>query len=172
MTDLLDDKTRSTLSDEEVWPARTPTGYRDALSDQDIQPMLFGFSGFRIPERGSSLTTARQRAPIALMEPLLWLSDDWDGHGALAPSVGAMKICGAFLRGVPENLCLPDVTASVDGGILLEWDSDDSDLLLSIDKNGHVTAYLRNGTTEVEGPLSSHQLAVAETLSSFVQDHR
>jgi hypothetical protein len=106
------------------------------------------------------------------MEPLLWLVDDWDGHGALAPSVAAMKICGAFLRGAPENLRLPDVSASVDGGILLEWDSEESDLLLSIDQIGHVTVYLRNGTAEIEGSLSSHQLAVAETLSSFVQDHR
>ena len=71
-------------------------------------------------------------------------------------------------RGCTKTSTSRMLTASVDGGILLEWDSDDSDLLLSIDKNGHVTAYLRNGTTEVEGPLSSHQLAVAETLSSFV----
>jgi len=90
-----------------------------------------------------------------LVEPLAGLEDGWDGHGALAPRRSSMEAAAEFMRGLPRTgLPLPDVMASVAGGVLVEWHSATVDLLLNFEPGEPTTVYVRLGDVETEGDLA------------------
>ena len=96
---------------------------------------------------------------------LVDLDDDWDGYGAFAPTVEALREAAQFLqvwRGFP---CRPAVTGSTEGGVLLEWAVDDVELVLEFEDQGEVSAYVRMGQTELEGPVHEHQETVRVALT-------
>lgn len=166
MTDLIDAHSRSTLSDEEVWP--WPVSGPDTggwLSGREIQVFGSGVSGRQL-ESVQRRPSARRPAARAL-EPLLSLTDDWDGHGAIAPSIDALKITSTFLRSLSGAAQVPDVMASVSGGVLIEWEAAEVDLILEVESHGSVNVHVRKGDTEEEGPLAAHRVAVSEALSFF-----
>ncbi len=96
---------------------------------------------------------------------LVDLDDDWDGYGAFAPTAEALREAAQFLqiwRGFP---CRPAVTGSTEGGVLLEWAVDDVELVLEFEEQGDVSAYVRMGQTELEGPVHEHQETVRVALA-------
>ena len=96
---------------------------------------------------------------------LVDLDDDWDGYGAFAPTAEALREAAQFLqiwRGLPRR---PAVTGSTEGGVLLEWAADDVELVLEFEDHGEVSAYVRIGQTELEGPVHEHQETVRVALA-------
>ena len=46
---------------------------------------------------------------------------DWDGYGAEAVSLGAVVRCKRFIRQLPEDLPLPEISVEPDREIALDW---------------------------------------------------
>lgn len=95
---------------------------------------------------------------------LVDLDDDWDGYGAFAPTVEALNATAQFLQFWRRYSCRPAVTGSTEGGVLLEWVTDGVELVLEFDDQGEVSAYVRMGQTETEGPVLEYQETVRAAL--------
>jgi hypothetical protein len=119
--------------------------------------------------RSAGATGGRQsgRKLFDLLEPLMFLSDDWNGEGSPAPSGPAVRLASQFLAPLLSLLPRPDVMASVDGGVLIEWESEDTDLLFEISPNGTVQAYVRMFDLEEEGPVSDHEDGIVRAFQAL-----
>ena len=102
---------------------------------------------------------------IELLAPLVELDDDWDGYGALVPRVGALKAAADVLAEWGENVPTPQAMASVGGGVLLEWESLDVDLVVDVGADGDISVYVRGGDGESEGPLDEHRQEAKQALA-------
>ena len=47
--------------------------------------------------------------------------EDWDGYGAEAVTVAALARAEAFVRALPEDILLPEVSVEPDGAIAFDW---------------------------------------------------
>ena len=102
---------------------------------------------------------------IELLAPLVELDDDWDGYGALAPRAGALKAAADVLVEWGRSIPSPQVMASVAGGVLLEWESRDVDLVVDVGAEGSVSVYVRACDAESEGPLDEHRQEAEQALA-------
>ena len=102
---------------------------------------------------------------IELLAPLAALDDDWDGYGALAPRAGALKAAADVLVWWGQNVPPPQVMASVGGGVLLEWESRDVDLIVDVGADGDISVYVRGGDGESEGPLDEYRQEAEQALA-------
>ena len=103
------------------------------LSDQYVK--------FRETNSGS-VTSSREERVAELMDwaekqirPLLLLPQNWDGYGALKPTLVALTMatrqlaCLAYVYDAPE----PDVCATREGGVALTWN--DEDMIFELEVN-------------------------------------
>jgi hypothetical protein len=149
-----------------------------AMSEAEIDPFPSSGSGGAVllsgVEVASVLDPAESMLPAdsrregvgagSLLGPLLDLDANWDGYGALAPSPGALSLAAKFLNSARDRLPVPDVMASVAGGVILEWESSDVDLILEVGPLGAVTAHVRRGDLAEDGMLAELEPAVAEAI--------
>lgn len=108
---------------------------------------------------------ALPKVVIELLAPLAALDDDWDGYGALAPRAGALKAAADVLVEWGRSIPSPQVMASVGGGVLLEWESRDVDLVVDVEAEGSVSVYVRACDAESEGPLDEHRQEAEQALT-------
>ena len=170
MTDLTSDQRLSAASyDRVIGPAHTSTG-----ADGGCRRAK---SGASVPHPRPSRVTAinrracRRRSPRGLNHSLISVTTG-TGYGAAAPTPTALRTAARFIQGLldsakrisADSLPMPDVMASVSGGVLLEWESDEVDLFLDLGPNAIVAVYVRRADSEEEGPLLEHHEAVADAL--------
>lgn len=102
---------------------------------------------------------------IELLAPLAVLDDDWDGNGALAPTAGVLRVAtdllGVWMKDAPP----PQAMASVGGGVLLEWESYEADLVIEVGVDDSVNVFVRVRGVEYEGPLHEHQQNAEHALA-------
>ena len=84
------------------------------------------------------------------------LEDDWDGYGANAPLPGPIARAERFLSQLgPSHIWAnhPDVMATPEGGVFLEWDEEDSGLVLILDfePDDSTVCYVKSEEKEAEG---------------------
>ncbi|MDE0668378.1 MAG: hypothetical protein OXI48_05050 [bacterium] len=121
----------------------------------------------RAQPRGLSASWAYEKI-LALRS----LRDDWDGHGGLSPSGEALACAYEFLVTLetwPPHALRPDVMASTEGGVLVEWDADDVEVIIEIPPRGGVNVYFKTARAEVEGPVEDHLADLSEALSHVVR---
>lgn len=107
-----------------------------------------------------------------VLRSLRTLGDDWDGHGAVAPSGEALARAQEFLLTLetwPPQAQRPDVMASTEGGVLVEWDADSVEVIIEFSARGCVNVYLKTPRTEAEGPVEDHLDDLSEALSLVVR---
>lgn len=164
---LLEARHGSTLSEAEIrpWPNLGTATTRDLLSSQDlIDPPIL-----------RRRTESRPASPIGLSVGQVLaaqgaLLDNWDGQGAIAPDMTAIRAAQGFIAELPSEVP-PAVSASTTGGVLLEWESESVDLLLEIRNDGAVEALVSWSTgTEVEGPLATLKQQVLDALAVLLDD--
>jgi hypothetical protein len=100
------------------------------------------------------------------------LGDDWDGHGAAAPAREALARAHEFLVTLetwPRHVPRPDVMASTEGGVLVEWDADGVEVIIEFPAQGCVNVYLKTPRAEAEGPVADHLDDLSEALSHVVR---
>ncbi|MFP4166570.1 MAG: hypothetical protein ACLFUF_05310 [Opitutales bacterium] len=49
------------------------------------------------------------------------VEDDWDGYGAEAVNAAVLARAEAFVRALPDDLPLPEISAEPDGAIAFDW---------------------------------------------------
>lgn len=145
----------------------------DFLADEDLH-VAYGPAVFRVvaPRR-------RLQPPLLLAgwaDRKLWrlrtLGDDWDGYGAVAPDAGALARAHEFLATLetwPRHVPRPDVMASTEGGVLVEWDADGVEVIIEFAARGCVNVYLKTPRAEAEGPVEDHLDDLSEALSHLVR---
>jgi len=106
------------------------------------------------------------------LRPLRMLDDDWDGHGAVMPAGEALDRAHEFLVTLetwPPHAPRPDVMASTEGGVLVEWDAGGVEIIIEFPARGCVNAYLKTPRTEAEGPVKDHLDDLSDALSHLVR---
>lgn len=99
---------------------------------------------------------------------LIDLDEGWDGYGAAAPSSEALSVASYYLRTLgtwKRQPPPPAVMASTEGGVLLEWQTEEVDLILEFESRGEVNAHVRTESLETEGPAGDQIDRVAEAFS-------
>ena len=64
--------------------------------------------------------------------------DNWDGHYAKAPAETAIQYATTLLDAVLPHLPMPEVSPSTDGGVILEWDAHETEVLFIIEPSSQV----------------------------------
>lgn len=104
-------------------------------------------------------------AVIELLAPLTALEENWDGYGALAPTQGALKVAADVLGEWTRGVLPPQVMPSVGGGVLLEWETRDVDLVIDVAAEGGVSVYVRACGKESEGSFEEHRHEAEQALA-------
>ncbi len=162
---LLETRVGATMSEAEIrpWPSLGMSTTGDLLSTRDLAPMP------SVRPR----PTSRPASPIGLSVGQVLaahgaLQDNWDGEGAAAPAPTAIRVAEHFVAELPAG-ATPSISASVEGGILLEWESQAVDLMLEIGNNGSVEAFVSwSSGSEVEGSLATVKQHVLDALAAFL----
>lgn len=109
-------------------------------------------------------------APIeSRLEQLVNLETDWNSHGARRVSAEAVYLAVrviASLLALDERRPMPQVVATWQGGLQLEWHLQNSDVEITIDPGGSVWAYLAGDDgTEEDGALTEMEGKVSAILA-------
>lgn len=172
MNIMLAPNRQSTMSDEEVTPW-TPIRRPSTRPSPELWSPVFAENfALRPTSWGRPLSVSKPLSVAALFRPLFDLIDGWDGYGALAPAPQALSAAARLVQAIVDaraagplgGLFLPDVMAAVNGGILLEWESDEVDLQITVDPDQRLSVYVRRANEEFEGPLADFQDAAASAL--------
>lgn len=143
------------LVDEVLHVAHGPAIFRVAAATRRMQP------------HGLSVGWADRK-----LRPLRTLGDDWDGYGAITPAREALARAHEFLvtlESWPRHVPRPDVMASTEGGVLVEWDADVVEVIIEFPARGCVNVYLKTPRAEAEGPVEDHLDDLSEALSHLVR---
>ena len=117
-----------------------------------------------------AVTYARAPAPTAddwVTSELLGLVDleeNWDGYGAHPPTPVALRLVSKFLKSWSAQPCRPWVMGTPEGGVILEWETEDVDLILEFGEIGQTNAYARMQHVECEGPVHEHWNIIFDAL--------
>ncbi len=131
------------------------------LPTQHLDTILEAFKGYRVGtriliqgigciNRNEKLVSFESIEHVSVLDPLdvparldelRLLKDGWlEGGGSAPTSAGIDWLSDKFTRDYPENLPLPFVYPTPEGGIRLEWSIDSHDISLEIDLKRHVAA--------------------------------
>lgn len=83
----------------------------------------------------------------------IFLSDDWDGEGALAISAQTLKVARELVNAVRGEVDLPDASPSVAGALGLVWKVNDNYLYVSIRNEKTAKFYRRKHNKPSDGRL-------------------
>lgn len=94
---------------------------------------------------------------------------DWDGHGANPPRKGALKRARRFWTSLNShhNLPLPDVMATPEGGVYLEWDTPNAVLMIEFGPRDEIDIYARTADFDVDGQLTDYRREFLQTLRAL-----
>lgn len=89
------------------------------------------------------LTSNPEFAPATAAELISYqgLGDNWDGEGALAPSLGAIGSALRMLAAVPMQLEAPKPMVLASGDVAIYWDYGDTYAEIGFDDDGKYYAY-------------------------------
>ena len=96
------------------------------------------------------------------------LQADWDGHGAEIPCEVSIERAWRFWTALSqEGKPSPEVMATSEGGVYLEWDTPDVVLVVEFEPSGDTSLFARTAGFEVEGPFGSLTREFAEAVSAL-----
>ena len=91
---------------------------------------------------------------------------DWDGYGADPPCESSINMAQQFWQSLSgdRNLPSPEVMATPDGGVYLEWDALGAVLVVEFGPDGEVDLYAKTSDVDVEGRLADSQEEFSRAL--------
>ena len=97
------------------------------------------------------------------------LEADWDGYGAHPPCEFSIEFAQRLWRSLRSNfdLPLPDVMATPEGGVYLEWDTPNAVLLVECSPGGEVDIFARTSDFDVDGRLKDYRKEFLQTLNAL-----
>ncbi len=79
-----------------------------------------------------------------------YVEDDWNGHSAIKPTSSTFKMAEYFTKKLPSLKKQADrIEPDGDGGILLEWNSNNERVLLTIDGTDLHLSYDKNSNPPI-----------------------
>lgn len=151
-------------SAEVTWPSSWQPAFGESLSEHDIY-----ISYSPTFERPGPISTPSLRPSLAeKLSRLVALDANWDGRGAQRPASDSIGKVQEFLAALPNAMPDPDVLASTTGGVVLEWELDDVELLLTVAGSAFSSAVVLIDDKEVEGSIASVKDEVFEALYRLI----
>ena len=97
------------------------------------------------------------------------LEENWDGHGAHPPCKHSIELIQQFWSWLKKhrNLPLPDVMATSEGGVYLEWDTPNAVLIVEFDPVGNADIFAKTTDFDVDGPLKDYGREFWQTVSAL-----
>lgn len=132
-----------------------------AVSDEALESRRLAAEVVNFSERSQALFGVK----AAAISDLLLLAkeccaDDWDGAGSLAISTLGLRKAEEFIRALPEDLAMPELTVDPDGEISLDWISSKSRFFsLSIGRS------YRFAYTWLDGSDKGHAVATFDGIT-------
>ena len=168
MSDVID-RYRTTMSDSDVihqvGPLQDSCG---RMSDGDWVAVSKSIpADFWEPtyEWPSQLFASRKRFALRQLErQLLSITDNWDGYHAKAPNTEAIETTLTLLDSLLPVVPFPDVFPSTEGGVILEWESSDAEVLLVIESANKMETTVDLEGSRFEGPIDSVRSELAAAL--------
>ncbi len=100
------------------------------------------------------------------LNELVALTEGWDGKRAPAVAEQAFLTAARVLGELAEEqIPRPDISPSLDGGLLLEWDRDGFDLDVFVEPDGAATVYYEHGDRGWDGDWESKREGVRLLLT-------
>ena len=86
------------------------------------------------------------------------LKADWDGYGAHPPRQRAIEVTEQFWSSLARrhHLPVPAVMATPEGGVYLEWDTQNAVLMIEFGPDGAIEIYAKTPDFDVDGPLQDY----------------
>ena len=157
------------MSEGEIssWSPRLDQSDDSLLSVDDLVP------NDAWAEIGTSLQRSTDVLSVraaALLSYLYEVEDNWDGHGAFPPAPRAIDRADQLLRVLLQVVPDPDVLPTVDGGVLLEWESPSAVVSIAVSKIGAADVLISDLQSELEGPLDENVDAALDSLLTLASD--
>ena len=97
------------------------------------------------------------------------LEDDWDGYGALKPFPRAVEVTEQLWLSLSRRykLPVPAVMATSDGGVYLEWVTQNAMLIVEFEPDGTIDMSAETSTFSVDGALKEYQDQFWQTLRAL-----
>ena len=153
----------------------------------ETNPVMLAFSPMRQPiddrNRGASETLETDSASVISLDyyrcsrsrtsptddifaRVRELGADWDGYGAHPPCESSIKFAQRLWQSLRSNydLPLPDVMATPEGGVYLEWDTPNAVLVVELGPSGEADIYARTCDFDVDGRLKDYRQEFLQTL--------
>lgn len=105
-----------------------------------------------------------------MFERVKLLQADWDGYGAEAPHEQSIRDAWQFwngLRAISVELPDPDVYATSEGGVCLEWKTTNVTLVVEFEPDEDADLFARTTEFDVQGPLHEHSQELFHALSAL-----
>lgn len=162
MTATIDWRHQTTMSSDEISRSRFVSSSA-SLSVGEVRFTLTDWTP------SSEHFQRRQRLRSSLSEPvahLVHLLPNWDGHHAKVPSVEALRWAVRLLAALPDQVPDPHIMPSTEGGVLIEWNAEGVELILSLSGRGLDSAVVSIDGREQEGPAMAllHDIEYALAL--------
>lgn len=97
------------------------------------------------------------------------LPPNWAGEGAVPASTDSTKIVGHLINGLPDDIVLPQATASSEGEIGLTWFKRGDRLEAIIDPDGYLTWVSKVGNNVLKGDVLATANADSDTFGSLYE---
>jgi len=125
------------------------------LAEPALAPAIRRATPYWFRDAPTALTRAPQRRSelhelLQQVSSLITLTQGWDDEGAAAVEASAVRRAYDFLSHLSVDW-LPWVAPTTDGGVRVEWDADESFLMIQFEPDDHAEVHFRLGT----GPATS-----------------
>ncbi len=86
------------------------------------------------------------------------LKANWDGYGAHPPNRRAIEVTEQFWSSLARrhDLPVPLVMATSEGGVYLEWDTQNAVLVIEFGPDGVIDIFVETPDLDVDGPLKDY----------------
>lgn len=151
MTAIIDRGRQTTMSGDEVRLRSTFVVASTSLAAGDVYFALPGWAPLtHRPQHRAGLRGSLFDSFAGLAE----LLPNWDGYGANPPTVDALNLAARFLAALPDEVPDPRLLPATNGNVLVEWDTNGVELLLSLGEGEYGSAVVAiDGGDDLEGPV-------------------
>ena len=184
------DQDRMTFELQPIYGNKVP----GPIQEQHLETILEVFNGYREGTRAlvqgvgrydqqnrlirlesvEHITTLDPLDVPARLDEFRDMKDGWlDGKGVAPTRAGLDRLAASFERNYPDDLPLPHTYPTPEGGVRMEWDTDDSAIVFEIDPDSQGAYWLwfdRSSDSDDERTLNLNNMETWEWIASEIRN--